>query len=333
MKLIIQVPCLNESRALPATLADLPREVEGFESVEILVIDDGSTDATVDVACSLGVDHIVRMNGHQGLAKAFMAGLIAAMKLGADVIVNTDADNQYNGHDIQAIVQPILEGRADIVVGTRPVTTMQHFSAVKRFLQVLGSRVVQALSGAQIGDATSGFRALTRDAALRLNVFTDFTYTIETLIQAGLGRLRITSVPVRVNPPTRASRLFRSNWSYVYRSILTMVNVYVIYRPTRLFSILAISFLISGAVLGIRYGILMMLGEGTGHVQSVIACATLVLCGVFMALIGIIAHLLSINRRLLEELRYLVRATLPWVPGDAHEQRSVSLEPGSRLAR
>jgi glycosyltransferase involved in cell wall biosynthesis len=331
MKLIIQIPCLNEAGSLPATLADLPREIEGFDAVEVLVIDDGSTDATVHVARSLGVDHIMHMSGRQGLARAFMAGLMTAIKLGADVIVNTDADHQYHGQDIPALVQPILEGRADIVVGARPVTTIRHFSPLKRLVQVVGSRVVEALSGAQVRDATSGFRALSRDAAIRLNVFGDFTYTIETIIQAGLGGLRIASVPVRVNGPTRPSRLFRSNWSYIHRSIRTMLSVYVIYRPTRLFSLLAVAFLMSGIALGLRYLVFMLLGEGTGHVQSVIACATLMLCAVFMAVIGVIAHLLSINRRLMEELRYLVRAALPGMPSDEREPRPVFPMLGDRL--
>jgi glycosyltransferase involved in cell wall biosynthesis len=327
MKLIIQVPCLNESGSLPATVADLPRAVDGFDSVEILVIDDGSTDGTAEVACSLGVDHIIRMSGHQGLARSFIAGLVTATKLGADVIVNTDADNQYNGSDIRALVEPILEGRADMVVGARPITTIRHFSPIKRFLQALGSRIVRALSGAEVCDATSGFRAFSRDAALRLNVFNDFTYTIETIIQAGHGRLRIASVPVRINGPTRPSRLFRSNWRYVYRSIRTMLSVYVIYRPTRLFSLLSASFLLLGVALGLRYLVLMMLGEGTGHVQSVIVGATLVLCGVLFAVIGVLAHLLSVNRRLLEEIRYLVRATLPRIEVDPSDQRLVAEEP------
>jgi glycosyltransferase involved in cell wall biosynthesis len=308
MKLIIQIPCLNEREMLPATIADLPREVEGFDSVEFLVIDDGSTDGTAEVARSLGVEHVIRMNGNQGLARAFMAGIVAAVERGADVIVNTDADNQYCAKDIADLVRPIVEGRADLVIGARPIRTIRHFSPVKRVLQRLGSQVVRALSGASVNDAPSGFRAMTRDTALRLNVFGHFSYTIETIIQAGLSNLRIVNVPIRVNGPTRPSRLFRSNLGYIRRSVLTMLSVYLIYRPTRIFGALAVGFLAPGLAMGFRYLALMAVGQGKGHVQSVIACSILILCGVFMAAIGIVAHLQSINRRLLEEIRYLERS-------------------------
>jgi glycosyltransferase involved in cell wall biosynthesis len=308
MKLIIQIPCLNEAATLPETLADLPREVDGFESVEFMIIDDGSTDGTAEVARELGVHHIVRMNGNQGLARAFMAGLVAATECGADVIVNTDADNQYFGPDVAKLVKPILEGKADIVIGCRPIPDIKHFSPVKRWLQRMGTRVVRAFSQTDVQDAPSGFRAMTRDAALRLNVFGGFSYTIETIIQAGLSNLRIASMPVRVNGPTRPSRLFKSNLSYIRRSILTMLSVYLIYRPARLFGYLSAAFLTSGMILGIRYLIMIMLGEGLGHIQSVIACAILILSGVFVGAIGVVAYLQSVNRRLLEEIRYLERA-------------------------
>jgi glycosyltransferase involved in cell wall biosynthesis len=308
MKLIIQVPCLNEAEALPATLADLPRGVDGFDRVEIMVIDDGSTDGTADVARQHGADHVVRMNGNQGLARAFMAGIVAAVEFGADVIVNTDADNQYCADDIANLVKPILEGQADIVIGARPIVNIEHFSPAKRLLQRLGSHVVRKFSNTAVQDAPSGFRAMTREAALRLNVFSGFSYTIETIIQAGLSNLRIVNVPIRVNGPTRPSRLFKGNLSYIRRSIFTMLSVYLIYRPTHLFGWLSAAFLAPGLLLGVRYLILMALGGGTGHIQSVIACAILVLCGVFMAAIGVVAHLLSINRRLLEEIRYLERS-------------------------
>jgi glycosyltransferase involved in cell wall biosynthesis len=304
MKLIIQIPCWNEAVTLPTTIAALPRQVYGFDTVELLVIDDGSTDGTSEVARSLGVEHIIRLNCHRGLARAFMAGLLFAIDQEADVIVNTDADNQYSADCIPDIVQPVLKGEADIVIGARPIRNISHFSPVKRWLQVMGSRIVRAICGAEVQDAPSGFRAMTRDAAMRLNVFGIFTYTIETVIQAGLSNLRIASVPINVNGPTRPSRLFRSNLLYVYRSILTMLMVYLIYRPTHVFGVLCIGFLIPGLGFGVRYLYLMWIGSGTGHVQSVIACAILILCSVFMAAIGVIAHLLSINRRLLEELRY-----------------------------
>jgi glycosyltransferase involved in cell wall biosynthesis len=324
MKLIIQIPCLNEAESLPATLAALPQHVEGFDEVEVMVIDDGSTDNTMAVAKSLGVKDPISLNGHQGLARAFLAGLVAAVERGADVIVNTDADNQYQAGSIEALVKPIVEKRADIVVGARPIPTMRHFSPVKRWLQRLGSGVVRGLSGTDVSDAPSGFRAMTREVALRLSVFGDFTYTIETIIQAGLGRLRVVSVPVGVNATTRPSRLFRSNWSYVCRSLSTMTSAYLIDRPTRLFSILAIVFFVLGSALGVRYLILMGLGEGRGHIQSVIACSALILCSLFTALIGVLAHLLSINRRLLEEVRYLVRTLALQRSGDSSQRLPLS---------
>jgi len=305
LKLIIQIPCLNEEATLPATLAELPRELPGVERVEWMVIDDGSTDRTVEVARENGVDHVVRMAGNQGLARAFMAGLAAAVDRGADVIVNTDADNQYHAGDIRELVAPILAGKADIVVGARPISAIRHFSPVKRLLQKLGSFVVRTLSGTAVRDAPSGFRAITRDAAMRLNVFSRYTYTLETIIQAGHSNLRILDVPIRVNGPTRPSRLVRSIPSYVRRSILDLLATYLIYHPTRIFNTLGILFLAPAFLLAARYLYYAAVGEGTGHVQSVIASGVLAMCGVFMLAIGIVAHLLAVNRRLLEEVRYL----------------------------
>jgi glycosyltransferase involved in cell wall biosynthesis len=308
MLLIIQIPCWNEAKTLPSTVADLPQQVEGFDTVETLVIDDGSRDGTAAVAGTLGVNHVIRLNGHQGLARAFMAGLVAATERGADVIVNTDADNEFDARDLPALVRPILEGRAEIVIGARPIRTIHHFSPFKRFLQRRGSWVIRTLIRVEVADAPCGFRALTCDAALRLNVFGDFTYTLETIIQAHWSNLRIVSVPIRVHEPTRPSRLFRSNLGYGGRALWTLGNVYVIYRPTRIFSLLALGFLTPGIALVLVYLYLWMTGQGTGHVKLVLASAVLALCAVFMGAVGIVAHLQSINRRLLEELRYLARA-------------------------
>jgi glycosyltransferase involved in cell wall biosynthesis len=307
MKLVIQIPCLNEEETLPATLADLPREVPGFDEVEWMVIDDGSTDRTVEVARSSGVDHVVRMNGNQGLARAFMTGLVEAVERGADVIVNTDADNQYRGDDVALLVAPIRDGTADLVVGSRPITTIRHFSPLKRLLQRLGSWVTRALSRTSVRDAPSGFRAFSRQAALRLNVFSSFTYTLETIVQAGHSNLRVVDVPIRVNAPTRPSRLIRSIDGYVRRGVLDLLATYLVYRPVRAFGVLAAIFFVPAVFLAVRYLIYAALGEGTGHVQSVIASGVLAICGFLTLGLGVVAHLLGVNRRLLEELRFLAR--------------------------
>lgn len=317
MKLVIQIPCWNEEATLPLTVASLPRQVDGFDEVEVLVIDDGSTDATSKVAYQLGVDCVVKLPGHRGLARAFMAGVTACLDRGADVIVNTDADNQYEAADIPALVQPILDGRADLVIGARPMEAIAHFSAVKKFLQRLGSRVVRAVSGTHVQDATSGFRAFSREAALRLNVFSRFTYTLETVIQAGLCQLRVADVPIRVNKPLRPSRLFRSNTAYVLRSLATIVSAYLLYRPMPVFHLLSAAFLLPAALLALRYLYFMAIGEGTGHVQSVITSAFLAVCGVFTLAIGLIVHFQSINRRLLEEVQFLLRTSIIHTPSPA----------------
>ena len=308
MKLVIQIPCFNEEQTLPETLAALPTEIPGVDQIEVLVIDDGSIDRTAAVAHEHGVARVVRMAGNQGLARAFMAGLVAALDMGADLIVNTDADNQYEARDIERLVAPILAGDADMVIGARPIGSIAHFSWIKKQLQKLGTGVVRSLSHTGVEDAPSGFRAMNRESALRLNVFSSYSYTLETIIQAGHSNLRVLSVPIRVNGPTRPSRLMRSMPEYLRRSSVSMVFTYAIYSPTRLFGFLALLFLIPGAGLAIRYLVFAAQGEGAGHVQSVIASGVLALCGVFMLAIAVLAHLMAINRKLLEEIRYLERS-------------------------
>jgi glycosyltransferase involved in cell wall biosynthesis len=309
MKLIIQIPCHNEAPVLPATIEALPRTLTGFSSVEILIIDDGSQDGTVEAARQAGVEHIVRLPGHLGLAAAFAAGLDASVKLGADVIVNTDADNQYRAEDILHLVEPILAGRAQVVVGDRGVATLAAFTPVKRWLQRLGSWVVGKVSGMNIPDATSGFRALSREAALRTLVLSDYSYTLETLIQAGSRHLPVEFVRIHTNPETRPSRLIRSIPHYLANSSATIVRAYTMYRPLRVFSILGGSLLLGGLVLGLRFVYYWVLGQGTGHIQSVILAAVLSIVGFQVFLIGLVADLIGFNRKILEELLYRTRLT------------------------
>lgn len=303
LKLIIQIPCLNEAGTLAIALKDLPRQVEGFDTVEWLIIDDGSTDDTVRVARENGVDHVVRHTRNQGLARGFMTGLDACLRLSADVIVNTDADNQYNAQDIPALTAPVLAGVADIVVGARPIETIEHFSPVKKMLQKLGSWVVRVASKTDIPDAPSGFRAMSRSAAQRLMVFNDYTYTLETIIQAGQKNMAITSVPIRVNGDLRPSRLVKSIPSYIKRSIVTIVRIFVIYRPFRFFvSIGGVLFSI-GFVIGLRFLAYYIQGDGGGHVQSLILATMLMGMGFQTILIAFLADLLAANRKLVEEIR------------------------------
>jgi glycosyltransferase involved in cell wall biosynthesis len=302
-KLIIQVPCFNEADTLPVLLKTLPRSVPGFGVVEWLVIDDGSTDNTAEVAAAHGVQHIVRLPRHEGLARAFMSGLAHCLRRGADVIVNTDADNQYDSAYIPLLVRPIIEGRADICIGNRPISKVEHFSRFKKALQKLGSRVVSIASGVPIPDATSGFRAFSAESARYLVVFGRFTYTIETLIQAGRRGLRIASVEVPVNRSIRPSRLSQSDMQYVIRSIGTIVHVFVIYRPLRFFATLAGTSFCAGLLIGLRFIVLFFTGSGTGHVQSLILAAVLVVVSAVLLVAGVLADLIAVNRKLLEELR------------------------------
>ena len=307
MKLIIQIPCYNEAQTLPITLAELPRQVEGFDSVQWLVVNDGSTDATVEVAREHGVDHIVNLINNQGLAKAFIAGLDACVKLGADVIVNTDADNQYNAEDIVKLVEPILQGKADYVIGARPIEQIAHFSPLKKVLQNLGSRAVRIVSKTDIPDAPSGFRAVSRDGAIRLNVFNEYTYTLETIIQAGQKNMALCSVPVRVNKNLRPSRLIKNVFSYVNKSIVTIFRIFVTYKPFRFFMTIGLILFGVGVVLGLRYIYFVFTGSGRGHIQSVILCGALLAMGFQTMLIAFMADLLSVNRKLLEDLQYRIR--------------------------
>jgi glycosyltransferase involved in cell wall biosynthesis len=308
MKLIIQIPCLNEEDALQATVADLPRDVDGFDTVEWLVIDDGSSDRTVEVARELGVDHIIRFSSNRGLAVAFQAGLDAAMKLGADVIVNTDADNQYRASDIPRLVAPILAGEADMVVGTRDLKQQDEFSRVKRVLQSWGSWVVRQASETDIPDTTSGFRAYTREAALRVNVVSRFTYTLETIIQAGKSDLAVGHVPIRTNPRTRESRLFKSIPQYLKRSIGTIFRIYVMYEPLPMFLWPAAIAGLLGTALFARFGWYYFTGSGpTGHVQSLIVGGVLIVFSLQLVLLAVISELLRSNRVLAERTLHRVR--------------------------
>lgn len=303
MKLIIQIPCFNEAETLAIALADLPRELPGIDTVEWLVIDDGSTDSTVEVAKANGVDHVVSLTRNSGLAVAFMAGIDACLRRGADIIVNTDADNQYNAADIPALLAPILDGSAEIVVGARPIDTIAHFSAVKKLLQRLGSWAVRVVSGTDIPDAPSGFRAFTREAALRFNVFNEYTYTLETIIQAGQRGIAITSVPIRVNGDLRPSRLVKSISSYVQRSLVTIFRIFVAYNPARVFMVPGgISLALSVAV-GLRFVYFSVVGQGNGHVQSLILATILAVVGVQLILFGLLAELVGVNRKLLEDIQ------------------------------
>jgi glycosyltransferase involved in cell wall biosynthesis len=306
-KLIIQIPCFNEEANLAATLADLPQQVPGFEVVETLIIDDGSTDRTAEVAREAGATYLLHFPVNLGLASAFSAGLDAALKLGADVIVNTDADNQYRGEDILLLVKPILAGHADMVIGDRSPYRVEHFGPLKRVLQVVGSWVVRQLSGTTVPDAASGFRAFSRRAALRLNVFTKFTYTLETIIQAGKKHIPIAHVPITTNREARPSRLFGRVSTYLKHSMATLVRIYALYEPLKVFLILGGASAGTGVVIGLRFLVEYLAGYGVGHIQSLILAAVLVIVGVQTMLIGLVADLIGANRSLLEDALFRVR--------------------------
>jgi glycosyltransferase involved in cell wall biosynthesis len=306
-KLIIQIPCLNEADTLPATLADLPRSVRGIDRIEVLVIDDGSRDGTADVARRLGVDHVVRLRRNKGLAVAFMTGIDACIKQGADFIVNTDADNQYAGHEIPRLLAPLLDGEADIVIGDRNIAELEHMSWRKRQLQRLGSWAVRQVSNTSVPDTTSGFRAYTREAALRMTIVSEFSYTLESIIQAGKKRMAIAHVPVATNARTRESRLFDSLFSYVKRSAATIVRIYAMYEPLKVFTYLGLTVFAAGFVLGLRLVYYYWIGEAYAHVTSAIAAAVLMIVGFQVLVIGLLADVISGNRKLLEDLVYRIR--------------------------
>jgi len=306
-KLIIQIPCLNEASTLPATIADLPRQVPGIDAVEFLVIDDGSVDGTAQAAHALGVHHVVRFRRRKGLAAAFMAGIDACLKLGADYIVNTDGDNQYCGADVATLVAPLLSGEADIVIGDRNIQDVEHMSPTKKALQRLGSWVVRQVSNTKVPDTTSGFRAYTRDAALRLTIVSEFSYTLESIIQAGKKRMAIAHVPIATNARLRESRLFASAWGYVKVSAATIVRIYAMYEPLKVLSSIGGVVFLAGLAISVRFLYFYFTGTGLGHLQSLILSAVLLIVGFQVVLIGLVADVISGNRKLIEDLLYRVR--------------------------
>ena len=307
IKLIIQIPCFNEEETLPVTLSHLPRDVPGIDRVEWLVVDDGSTDNTAELARENGVDHIVRFPVRRGLAKAFQSGIDACLQLGADIIVNTDADNQYRADDIPVLIGPILGGLADMVIGSRPISQIRHFSSFKKIMQEVGSYVVRLVSNTDIPDAPSGFRAISRDAAMRLNVFSSYTYTLETIIQAGQKGMTVQSLPVRVNPQLRPTRLVTGNLSYIWRSIITILRIFVVYRPFRFFASLGSAIFFTGFLLGLRFLYYYFVGEGSGKLQSLVLSSILIGAGFQTILTAFVVDLLSVNRKLLEDIQYRLK--------------------------
>ena len=307
MKLIIQIPCYNEAETLEIALNDLPKHIDGIDTIEYLIINDGSRDDTVEVARRWGVHYVVHFGKNRGLAKGFMAGLDACLRNGADIIVNTDADNQYCGADIETLVRPILEGRSDIVIGSRPIDKTEHFSPLKKKLQHVGSWVVRRASKSGIPDAPSGFRAFSREAALRLNVTNEYTYTLETIVQAGREKIPMEAVDIRTNGELRPSRLFHSMFGYIKKSILTILRTYVLYKPLSFFTILgSIPFTI-GVILGIRFLVFFFSGNSAGHIQSLILASTLIMMGFMTWVVGVLSDTISAERKILEDVQYHAR--------------------------
>jgi len=306
-KLIVQIPCYNEEKTLPQTVSDIPRQIDGIDVIKILVIDDGSTDRTVEVAEEIGVDYIIKNTHNIGLARTFHEGLVACLGLGADIIVNTDGDNQYKGQDIPKLIAPILKGEAEIVVGDRETDKIPHFSPLKKRLQKIGSVAVRMLSDTDVQDPVSGFRAFSRESAMRMNVLSPFSYTIETVIQAGKKHITIKSVPIGTNPKTRESRLFKSIPKFIERSLSTMVRIYTMYHPLRVFFVIGCLCILVGLVPSIRFLIYYIMGKGSGHVQSLILAAILFIVGFQVLMISLVADVISFNRKLLEETLLRIR--------------------------
>jgi glycosyltransferase involved in cell wall biosynthesis len=324
VKLVIQIPAFNEEQTLPTVLRGLPRTLKGIDAIEWLVIDDGSTDRTAAIALAHGADHVLTLPQRQGLARAYSKGLEESVRLGADIVVNTDADNQYSAEDIPALIAPILSGSAELAIGARPISQTAHFSLSKRFFQRLGSRVTRIVSGTLVEDAASGFRAISRSAAMRLHVYGNYTYTVETIIQAGRQGIAIASVPIRTNPETRPSRLVKGAGSYVAKQVLTMVRVFVVYKPFRFFAVPGSAIFVGGLLVALRFVYLYATGRGAGHVQSLILAALLLGIGFFLLVAGLLADLLAVNRVLLEGIDCRVKQ-LAYGPAKSPERSTASL--------
>lgn len=308
MKLIIQIPCYNEAETLEIALNDLPKHIDGIDEIEYLIINDGSKDNTVEVAKKWGVNYVVNFKRNKGLAKGFMAGLDACLRNGADIIVNTDADNQYCGDDIEKLVRPIIEGKTDIVIGERPIDQTEHFSPIKKKLQHFGSWVVRKASYSDIPDAPSGFRAYSREAAMRLNVTNEYTYTLETIVQAGREKIAMQSVPIRTNAELRPSRLFSSMMGYVKKSMVTIIRAFIMYKPLKFFTIVGLVPFLVGIGIGVRYLVYLFMGTAGGHIQSLILASILIMMGFVTIIIGLQADIIAANRKLLEDIQYHVRS-------------------------
>ena len=341
MKLIIQIPCYNEAQTLEVALNDLPRQIQGIDTIEYLIINDGSQDDTVKVAKDWGVHYVVSFTKNKGLAKGFLAGIDACLKNGADIIVNTDADNQYCGADIEKLVRPILNGASDIVIGERPIDQMEHFSPLKKKLQHFGSWGVRVASNTDIPDAPSGFRAYSREAAMRLNVTNEYTYTLETIVQAGRERIAMDSVPIQTNAQLRPSRLFGSMFGYVKKSMVTIIRAFMMYKPLQFFTILGSVPFFAGVGVGIRFLVYMCLGQAGGHVQSLVLASTLLIMGFMIYVIGLQADLIAANRKILEDVQYQVRRLAygggkpisPFFENDDYERDGLDEKAGTAAGR